>query len=1382
MTSGSEALNNIERGLAITVSLEFKLGAFINYLRSLDALYDLGSIAEDGTFQALAALPEGDLDLVTFIELIMTMIGAKAEERDGSIYYEDDNVEDLFGLETFLYFINASVVLTTTSSDGTPEHTMLGVYMTLGDNEGVEYDKDDPDHEGQQLYSHYYANVYGDYGYVEGQGYTPISDIVGGYDGVRYSYDPSFLYPDEKGDIVREDAGFYVDLSYLGQPGVFINLTELIAFVNGMMKDTSSASEEGTESTGEAVTAANGDGTTDEGFSLPIDLGELLGVQGDLSDSLPLLTSEIAAYIRAFVFGARITSTYIRILVQTDFLDQILTLLTGDFNFGAEFEQSYLGINVDVNNYLYAPLVGTTDEKGNVIAAADHDQIVFSDTRFAIERDDANGMYYVSVTLAGESVFALRDDMSAAELASYDVDKLGYWNIIPIETYLNVNGEYVLTTDASNADWLRAERYEATDDIDNEALIGTYKFYVPTGTEYAGVDNNNDGMAEFANGEKIYVVYPSATQKPFIEARIWLWDHSVSLGINMPTTEGAEYTYTEQAGGDYRAVEKVTYAPDAEIGEDAENGRDYLYYRGNYYQITLDDLVQGNDFVSVTDWEAFRSAPYDGNYYLDIVSDEGFMAYIPITRTDVYEQQVYKTVYEYVGKGEGDYVRNTTSSLISVPEFHADFNQPSADYVMGDDASKYYVDASGNLQVLEDEEYDGVTYVRDDFTFVHSADTGRFTSVSDAREAFFEMWAQTYDDDGDGVVDEGMESEFNTNFSVYLSENFDVYGEDAGAGLAGTPIFYDGEYVNYGDTGELYYINLTIRGSISVSQYKEYLTEEDWNLRFGNTEGWAAAPKYALVRGHYVVWDDAAHAGLKQYGMYAASTSTVQNVLGAIFGDMDALFTVQDGYEATLPFEIRATVMIDYASADEDAYNTLYVAGLELAIDLWRTEADETLTHVLGLYYMSDPMNIGDNNDSNDVLNTSALYLDLSWILGPTAKVKVDLSDYPLETLLNDMVLSSLLGGGEESGTGSSEAVTAAIDPVADPDKATVLLNVFSRSIALKASAGFLKLVIDLIAPDMTNTLEEMLPNLAIHAQIDAAPYDITIGASLFDNEGNGLIDLGITLNLFNTEEKTEGLQIGFGSLESYAEMSAERLAELTKGEATGADYMYYHGMFTRVDEYTEDGRTYYKQGGEGEKGYAPIEAGDDPAKLAEEGKLFVLDNETYYEPLKDNNAVSATPVEDLYVEIPAGYIMLEDADDYAWASGGNYYEKVEAGARLEGGHKYYFLNDGGEFQGLNNYYATWASNNDRALYEQNDSGEYVEVTDTAAIEEGKVYYVRDEKPTEPEEPSGDVAGAPTRAGASRNRNTFTRACSSLPRRSLRANSTRRRRPIPALS
>ena len=41
MDSGHEEINNILRDIDITVSLEFKLGAFVNYLRSLAARYDL---------------------------------------------------------------------------------------------------------------------------------------------------------------------------------------------------------------------------------------------------------------------------------------------------------------------------------------------------------------------------------------------------------------------------------------------------------------------------------------------------------------------------------------------------------------------------------------------------------------------------------------------------------------------------------------------------------------------------------------------------------------------------------------------------------------------------------------------------------------------------------------------------------------------------------------------------------------------------------------------------------------------------------------------------------------------------------------------------------------------------------------------------------------------------------------------------------------------------------------------------------------------------------------------------------------------------------------------------------------------------------------------
>lgn len=1168
--------DEILRGLELTVSLEFKLGAFINYLRSLDALYELGSLDENGVFTALAELPE-ELDLVTFIQLVMSLVGAKAvPNADGSIYYTDDKVDDLFGLEDFLNFVNASVVLSTSSNDGTPDHTMLGVYLSLGDADGVEYVPDK--HEGQQRYSHYFASALGDYGYVDGD-YVLISEIEGYDEAVhgRYSYDASFLYPDENGEYARENAGLYVDLSYFGQPGVYVNLTELMDFIGGMMGQEVSLDGIGAS---EAITAAGDDSSV-----FPVDLGDILGGGINLSDSLPLLSQEIAAYVQAFLYGIRITSTYIRVFLQADFIDSLIDLLDTDpsLDFG-DFEQSYIGFNVDVNNYLYAGLDTATAE-----------QIEFADTRFAIEDTgaDGDGMYYIS----SDGYFALRSDMTAQEIENYTGS---YYNITPIETYLNVNGEYVLASEASNTDWLRAERYDAEGAVaaGNTELEGTYKFYVAADSEYAGEDTDGNGYAEFAVADDIYVVYPSDEQKPFIEANIYLWNHNISLGINMPTTSGAEYSYNNvgKGNGAYEAVELALYTPDSVIdGDGGAEGNDYLYYRGEYYQITLDALYTYVDGARqpVSDWSAFVLNTYAGNYYLHVlVEGEGFDQYIVIEEDYVYEREVYKTVYRYVGEGNGSYERLATTSLVSVPEFHVNFDS-DVDYD-GLTENEYYVDDTGNLVAGTAPEGTEKVYDKEDVHFVYDEATGTFMSVAD-----------------------------------YLAANsLDSLPE-------GTRV-YDSEYINYLDTGDLYYLNVVIRGEIFLGQHVEYLTEGEWTSK---NLGELPADAYVLVRGKYVPYDkdNTTHAGLTKYYAYANSSSAVSEVLGAILGDMDALFTVADGYQARLPFEIRATVKLDYAN--ETDYNSLYVAGLELAVDVWRTEAsDDTLSHVLGLYYMSDVWNIGDNDITNDVINSSALYLDLTWLLGDGAKFKVDLSDYPLEDLLNDNIdLGSIFGDG------ASEAITAADETgLGDTNKATVLLNVFSRSIALKASAGLIKLLVGLIAPDMSATLEEMLPNMSIFAQIDAAPYDLTIGATLYDKEGTGLLDLGLTLNLFNTDDASEGLQLSFGSLEDYAELSAAQLAAKSK------DYIYYYGLFTRNDDVAGD--DYYIKDGT-EKGYVHISEATEEQKAAAGDAKFVFNDDPAYDVFVSSAARNSYVESERYAAIPEGYIVLDDAADYTWAT-----------------------------------------------------------------------------------------------------------------------------------
>ena len=601
-------------------------------------------------------------------------------------------------------------------------------------------------------------------------------------------------------------------------------------------------------------------------------------------------------------------------------------------------------------------------------------------------------------------------------------------------------------------------------------------------------------------------------------------------------TSAAKFSYTaavEEGKGQYVAEERVVYEPaDGIVGDgsdkatlgDAANGRDYIYYRGSYYPINTKTLLKyENGSYESGDWSAFKGNPFNSNYFVKVhAEDDGIIVYVPVKAADLYTEKVYDTVYRYVGETGGDYVRNATTSLVTVPDY------------------RVYVD-----NVIDD--FDIAAGENEDTTFVYDEETLRGVSVAAAREAYA-----------------AVASEY-TDFDAYLAA---MYGDEDG-----NVAYYDGTEILYGDTGELYYIDVAIRGSISLSQHVAYLTASEWKEQgFGDVPGDDKA--YVLVRGEYVPYDETkpGHIGLTKYYAHTASSSAVSEVLGAILGDMDALFTVADGYKAVLPFEIRATVKIAYPSETDDHF---YVAGLELAIDLWRTEADDdTLTHILGLYYKSERLNINDNDDSNDSTESAGLYLDLSWILGPSAKVKVDLSDYTLEQLLSG-VLADLLNNEEGDGgdEGGSQALTAAEgaeaeDPdVGDPNGVTVLLNLYSRKLALQASAGFLKLVIGLLAPDISSTLDEMMPNISVGVDINAAPYDLTIGATLYDEKGTGLLDLGITLNLFGTSDPSTGLQLGFGAKEDYDKVAAGQLASILAGNPGGGnnDYIYYHALYSRL-------------------------------------------------------------------------------------------------------------------------------------------------------------------------------------------------------------------------
>lgn len=931
----------------------------------------------------------------------------------------------------------------------------------------------------------------------------------------------------------EENNGLFVDLSYFGQPGIQIKLSELQNLIDDLMGQV-----EGGSAASEAVTAdgENGLPSIDTGLNL----------------ELPLISAEIAGYISAFLYGMRITSSYIQVLANADLINQLLLLLTGEeIDLGTQNNMSYITINTDFNNYRFVAAGEATPE-----------QLNYTNSRFRVEANE-NGLYWLD-RASGE--YCLRTEMTETQKTEYE-QQYGkdYYDILPIELYLDVNGEYVSVATATRTDWIRAARN------DN----GTYVFFEKQVAEETG-EVTYINLTENTAG--VYAIYVTEDKKPVIEANIWLWEYKIGLGIQLPDTAGEEYIYSEvgENNGDYvKVADELTYSPDGTYS--ATEAR-YLYYRGHYYEITKDNLYKyENGKYSLVNSEAMtdftNGGAYDKVYFVlaDVV-DEGFKMYVQIKKDLVYRGDVVRTKYEYVGAGKGNYKRSNAESLISRPDYFVNYNN-TIDYA--GTANNLYLDTANGEFVSKAE------YIE------------RYGSIEGAAE--YNKGDVSFVRDGDKFV----------SVNTYTSGGGSLEGKDV----------YGSEHIKYVDTDQLYAISLTLRGSIFLGKYSLYMTEAEWRAnetKYGAFDQRKDKNAYALVDGHYVQ-----QAGGKYY-RYTADTAAIKDVLGAIFGDLEAQINVADDYSAEILFEIKVNVTIDYS--DDDTITSLYVKKMNLAVDAWRREqTDGSLTHILGLYYM------------NDLDSDAALYADLTWLLGSGAKFKVDLSAYSIEDLLADKLdIGSILGG---LGGGAAEAVAAgdaessASVNVGNPNGAYALLNFYTRSLALKASAGFLKLIVNMIAPNAGATIEEMLPNIVLNAQIDLAPYNLTIGATLFDESGDvGLLDLGITLNLFNNEDKTKGMQIDFGSEEEFKELDEQRLASGSK------DYIFYYGMFTKV----EDGEGDYVKDGT-EKGY-----------VKQKGGNYVKNTATEYKMLKQSslNGDGAYAQSERYALVPDGYKVLNTAEE----------------------------------------------------------------------------------------------------------------------------------------
>lgn len=1175
----------LNRHIDLVIAVEFRLGAFLNYMRSLAAQYPLMYSATFGQVRDTLLTLGDEVDLLTFVGAIMSVVGAKVPDASGNIYYEDAEADDLVGLEDLLEFVNASVRIVTNGDPVTvngeevvPMHDILGVYFVGG--EFREATEDEANSEHEQLYSHFFRSQSGAYAYDSADGKIKlISDITGTYDPDElYGYDASYMYPvaeddnHNKGTHVREDAGLYVDLSYLGQPSIYIALSELQNFVGDLMSETDASAQ---------ALAAGG---TDAAASADEDDAPPTISLGNIAGSLPLLGDQIASYVTAFLYGIRMTSTFIQVLVDSNYLNSLLGILLGEDDLLPEMtEQSSLTINTDVNNYEYFYATDATNE-----------QLMYSDSRFHINIDDENGVYYLS----DDDRLELRSRMTESEAAAYqekvDAGTANYYTITAIDLYLNVEGEYVSFDEASNADWRDAERYTSVKVQTSAALgvteefIGTYVYYVANEDGgYDELDYTYDTSAY--DGEEVFVIYPSEDRNPLIELEVYLWEYKIGIAINLPETGALDYTYgvatpDEVAAGIglYAEGDEYVYELAAEALAERENA--FVYFRGKYFPL------EGNLYKYEDGKYNKHDEGYDlGGSYAVACREEGFVYYVPVTADKHYERVAYGAVYTAVTgdrtQGSTYYVREEAAATsVSYPEMFVDF-------------SKSYANASAA----------GITV---NICYEYSA-------VEDA-------WVRL------GGIGDGIEPDHENG--IYLgSEILHTWDPDAGSfvsykdyqeahGRVPSHVFI-AEPINYVDSAELYTISLALRGSLTISGGENYVTLDDYTKLTGDPvpEG---ADRYTFdaVSGEYKEAADG------EYVKVVGSMNAIGDILSGIMGDMRSMLVIGENYNAEILFEIKAKVSYDFGDANTPGNeaagaDTLWITEIDLAIDTWiRQSSDNRLRHFIGLYY-----------DSDVETGESALYADLTWLLGAGAKVKIDMSAYSLQDLLNSTGLLGSLTGATTSAEGLAAANEEAAN-IKDPDTASVLLSLTTRKIALSVSAGFVRLLIGLIAPDAAETVEQLLPNVTAEVGIGLAPYALGIDLTLHDESGEfDILGIGIELNLFDASDKTTSLRLDLGATEDFHELSADRLA------AMSSDYIFYQAMFTPIlgDDTAAPGEEVYGAAAPGadEKSFERVYGSSDGSLLyrLNDEATYSLVGEVFY-------SYARADYYNRYAMVPAGF------------------------------------------------------------------------------------------------------------------------------------------------
>ena len=1203
----SDSEGDVTRKIEVIMSVEIKFGALLNYLRQYGFNEEMGNINNE----------------MGIMEVINVIMGAV------------QNFEDI-DLGQVLSFINASILVQTTAdrlvvdSNGKrtikDTHTLVGIYMESGAYEEMSAEERIPGNADyiapEYRYSHYFENAKGNYYYDSARGefrYDPKGNVVGV---TRYAYDATYYYKNPNGDYKRERGGLFLDLSGLNMPSFYVNSDSIRSTVNdhiGEVEDVLGGLLGGllggNEGNGEAQAAEGGIGET-------------------IDNALPLVNDEIAEYITAFIVGARLTSTFVQVVINSNFINEVLSLVFAGSDTGLQFNESdftkepYVQINTDRSVYQYESALTASGSN--------------SDMRFYIEEGALDGTY---VFVNG--VYKSKADLTDAELEEYAGE---YYSIKAYTSYLKVltaTGHYF--KELSRATAIEKERAEKSGNnfvyyVKAETTSHEDAYYHVGGGKYSVASFGSSAENEYylfnAVDEADMLVANVATheRKPLASVMIYLWEYELGVNIGAPeiSVEGFNYELADSntpEGDKYYIVPEVAYtfvgSNDTKdewivgldnavgtttdglaiVGNYLDNLR-YFYYQGEYYEINSTSLyVVDASGKHVPATSVYTNVDFAGGQMIDFMSTArrfyinislenlGISRFEEITAGKLYKQVTYRDSYVRADGTEPEgttyYQRATVENVITRPSHKMEL-------VEMDGARNYVWNWKTNEFVLESALADAevkALYNSGKLVKYLAEETTLYT---------YDDWTRTYMPVGEYLATYFTASDWEDANKVDSTcaryNEIALYAQDA-------------DEIKYVDSDDMFFISLTIRGGISITGYHDYMSVADYIdlVNSVSAERITEADidpslRYRLQQGNYVQDNEG------NYVLYSTGVEeSLGAVLGGIVGDLDeSMIRVLEGFTGELLFEVKINLSYRIDWKPEIRVN---IFDLDLAVDVWRREndganyQDGTLTHMVGIYYNHD-IDTGD----------AALYLDLSWVLGEGGKFAIDMSAYSIEELIAGLLSGEIALGGGEASTADDGA--GLVDATANPALAGVFVNIYTRKLSLAITKGFIEVLLQLLGVD----LGEMLPNFDAQVNLTLNPYSTGVNINLYNEDGTkGVLTLGAELQLFNGTENSSA--IDFGTMEDFNTRIEIYKGSIETDGDTADNHIFYYGNFVQNENASYD-EAYIKIGNaigelkaQGE--VIPEDAVDVGNGIYNSDRKYYVKADTVYTETEFNNAVS---------------------------------------------------------------------------------------------------------------------------------------------------------------